>query len=146
MNERQDRDVLLGILADLDYNDGGMMTMSDLPKCERCEEPVKPVNLSEIPLIGRFVGKVGVVVRTIHLRSIRQRLSAMGAYELPDFSHTDVTLCDQCWGAFLSWVCEPGQERAKIAAENRLDERKRREYAERLREERVQRHMKERAQ
>lgn len=116
--------------------------MSELPKCERCEEPVRPVNLSKLPLIGRFVGHVGVVVRTIHLQSIRQRLSAMGAYERPDFSRTDATLCDQCWGAFLSWVCEPGQERAKIAAENRRKDQRLREVAERRREEQVRREMK----
>lgn len=101
-----------------------------------------PVNLSKLPLIGRFVGKVGVVVRTVHLQGIRQRLSAMGAYERPDFSRTDVELCDQCWKAFLSWVVEPGQERAKIAAENRLRDKRLREVAERRREEHVQRHIK----
>ncbi|UOR02042.1 hypothetical protein MUN77_01540 [Leucobacter allii] len=117
--------------------------MSEHPKCERCEEPVKPVVLERLPLIGRFVGKVGVVVRTIHLTSIRQRLSALGAYERADFSRTDVTLCDQCWGAFLTWACEPGQERAKIAAENRRKDQRLREVAERRREEQVQRYMKE---
>lgn len=110
-------------------------------KCERCEEPVKPVILSELPLIGRLFGKVGVVVRTIHLQSIRQRLSALGAYERADITRTDVTLCDQCWGAFLSWVTDPGQERAKIAAENRRKDQRLQEVAERRRDERVRRHM-----
>lgn len=116
------------------------MTTADV-KCERCEEPVKPVNLSEVPIIGRFTGKVGVVVRTIHLQSIRQRLSAMGAYERPDFSRTDVTLCDQCWGAFLSWATEPGQERAKIAAENRRNAQRLKDVAEQRRESAVQRYL-----
>lgn len=117
--------------------------MSEYEKCERCEEPIEPVNLSKLPLIGRFVGSVAVVTRTVHLTSIRQRLSVMGAYERPDFSRTDVKLCDQCWGAFLTWVCEPGQERAKIAAENRRKNMRLQEVAERRREERVQNHMSE---
>ncbi len=118
--------------------------MSDVPKCERCEEPAEKVELGKVPLIGRFTGTVSATVttRTVHLQSIRQRLSAMGAYERPDFSHTDVTLCDQCWGAFLSWVTEPGQERAKIAAENRRKNQRLQEVAERRREEQVQRYMK----
>ena len=119
--------------------------MSDLKKCERCEERIEPVNLSTLPLIGRFVGTIAVVERTVHLKSIRQRLSVMGAYERPDFFRTDVTLCDQCWGAFLTWVTEPGQERAKIAAENRRKNQRLQEVAERRREEQVQRHMKERS-
>lgn len=119
--------------------------MSEHPKCERCEEPAEKVALEKVPLIGRFTGNVQATVttRTIHLRSIRQRLSVMGAYERPDFSRTDVTLCDQCWGAFLSWVCEPGQERAKIAAENRNKNQRLQEAAERRREEQVQKHMRE---
>lgn len=117
--------------------------MNEIPKCERCEEPVKPVILSELPLIGRFFGKVGVVIRTIHLTSIRQRLSALGAYERAHYSRTDVTLCDQCWKSFLSWVVAPGQERAKIAAENRRKDQRIREVDERRREEKVQRYMEE---
>ena len=119
--------------------------MSERKKCERCEEPIEPVNLSKLPLIGRFVGTIAVVTRTVHLQSIRQRLSVMGAYERPEFSRTDVTLCDQCWGAFLSWVTEPGQERAKIAAENRRKNQRLQEVAERRREEQVQKHMRERS-
>lgn len=115
--------------------------MGEFGKCERCEEPIEPVSLSKLPLIGRFVGTVAVVTRTVHLQSIRQRLSVMGAYERPQFTRTDVTLCDQCWGAFLSWATEPGQERAKIAAENRLKNMRLQEVAERRREEQVQRHM-----
>lgn len=121
--------------------------MSEYEKCERCEEPIEPVSLSKLPLIGRFTGKVSVDVtkRTVHLTSIRQRLSVMGAYLQPDFSRTDVTLCDQCWGAFLSWVTEPGQERAKIAAENRRKDQRLREVAEQRREAQVQRHIREQA-
>lgn len=117
----------------------------DLPKCDRCEEPVQPVSLEKLPLIGRFIGKVQMetIVRTVHLRGIRQRLSPMGAYERPDFTRTDVTLCDQCWGAFLSWVTEQGQERAKIAAANRRADRRLLEVAERRRDERVRRYMNE---
>ena len=117
--------------------------MSEREKCERCEEPIEPVNLSKLPLIGRFTGKVSVDVtkRTVHLTHIRQRLSKMGAYEKPHFLRTDVTLCDQCWGAFLDWVCEPGQERAKIAAENRRKDQRLREVAEQRREAQVQRHL-----
>lgn len=117
--------------------------MSDKKRCERCEEPIEPVSLSKLPLIGRFVGTVAVVERTVHLRSIRQRLSVMGAYEDVNTSRTDVTLCDQCWGGFLSWVAEPGQERAKIAAENRRKNQRLLEVAERRRDEQVERHMKE---
>ena len=119
--------------------------MSVPQKCERCEEPVEKVSLDKLPLIGRFTGHVSVEVikRTIRLQSIRQRFSKMGAYERPHFTHTDVTLCDQCWGAFLSWVCEPGQERAKIAAENRRNDQRLHEVAERRREEQVQRYLKE---
>lgn len=119
--------------------------MSAPSKCERCEEPIEPVSLSTLPLIGRFVGTIAVVTRTVHLQSIRQRLSVMGAYEGPEFSRTGVTLCDQCWGAFLSWVCEPGQDRAKIAAENRRNIKRMQDIAERRREEQVQKHMKERS-
>ena len=119
--------------------------MSGSQKCERCEEAVEKVSLAKLPLIGRLTGNVEVHVtkRTIHLRSIRQRLSPWGAYEKPHFSRTEVTLCDQCWSAFLFWVTEPGQERAKIAAENRRKNQHLLEVAERRREERVQRHMKE---
>lgn len=78
--------------------------MSEQPKCERCEEPAEVVSLDKLPLIGRFTGNVEakVLTRTVHLHSVRQRLSSMGAYERPDFSFTDVTLCDECWKAFLS--------------------------------------------
>lgn len=119
--------------------------MSEYGKCERCEEPIEPVNLSKLPLIGRFTGKVSVDVtkRTVHLTSIRQRLSKLGAYERPEFIRTDVALCDQCWGAFLSWVVEPGQERAKIAAENRRNDQRLAEVAERRRDERVREYMEE---
>ena len=117
--------------------------MGEYGKCERCEEPIEPVSLSKLPLIGRFVGTVEVTKRTVHLQSIRQRLSIMGAYERPKFSRTDVTLCDQCWGAFLSWVVEPGQERAKIAAENRRKNQRLVEVAERRRDERVRKYMEE---
>ncbi len=115
----------------------------DLPQCDRCEERVQPVSLEKLPLIGRFIGRVQVetIVHTVHLQSIRQRLSPMGAYERPDFTRTDVTLCDQCWGAFLSWVTEPGQERAKIAAANRRADRHLLEVAERRRDEQVRRYM-----
>lgn len=118
--------------------------MTKREKCERCEEPVESVNLEKLPLIGRFTGKVSVDVikRTVHLTSIRQRLSNWGAYERPNFSRTDVTLCDQCWGAFLSWATEPGQERAKIAAENRRKNQRLQEIAEQRREAQVQRHLK----
>ena len=117
--------------------------MSEYGKCERCEEPIEPVSLSKLPLIGRFVGTVEVTKRTVHLQSIRQRLSIMGAYERPKFTRTDVALCDQCWGAFLSWVVEPGQERAKIAAENRRKNQRLVEVAERRRDERVRKYMEE---
>lgn len=119
--------------------------MSEPQKCERCEEPAEKVTLDKVPLIGRFTGnaEVQVTKRTIHLRSIRQRLSPWGAYERPEFFRTEVTLCDQCWGAFLSWATEPGQERAKIAAENRRKNQHLLEVAERRREEQVQRHMRE---
>lgn len=119
--------------------------MSKDKKCERCEEPVLPVILEDVPLIGRITGNAKAVERTVtvKLTSIRQRLSPMGAYERPYFSRTDVDLCDQCWGAFLSWVTEPGQERAKIAAENRRKDQRLLEVAERRREESVQRYLKE---
>lgn len=119
--------------------------MSEQQKCERCEEPVEKVSLEKLPLIGRFTGHVTATVtkRTIQLQSIRQRLSPLGAYERPSFTRTDVTLCDQCWGAFLSWVCEPGQERAKIAAENRRKDQRLLEVSEQRREASVQRYLKE---
>jgi len=122
-----------------------MSASVDLPQCDRCEERVHPVSLEKLPLIGRLTGKVQVetIVRTVRLHGIRQRLSPMGAYERPSFTRTDVTLCDQCWGAFLSWVNEPGQERAKIAAANRRADRRLLEVAERRRDEQVRRHMAE---
>lgn len=120
----------------------------DLPQCDRCEERVQPVSLEKLPLIGRLTGRVQAetTTRTIHLQGIRQRLSPMGAYERPDFTRTEVTLCDQCWGAFLSWVTEPGQERAKIAAANRRADRHLLEVAERRRDEQVRRHMNDETQ
>lgn len=118
-----------------------MIVVSEALTCERCDEKIEPVNLSTLPIIGRFTGTIAVIQRTVHLRSIRQRWSVLGAYDGPTFSRTDVTLCDQCWGAFLSWVCDPGQERAKIAAENRRKNERLKEVAEARRERQVQKYL-----
>lgn len=110
--------------------------MSKKLTCDRCEEKFKPISL-EKDWPSRFQGKVTLRQHRISWTSVR--FGNTPSLERPRISHTEVTLCDECWGDLLQWVNQPGQERLKIAAENRRKAARRVEVAEQRRDREVRR-------
>lgn len=111
-------------------------------KCDRCDEPIRPVILGQ-GIAARLTGDIARVVYKITWTSIREQWMARTSAESVRFTHTEVSLCDECWGALLSWVNQPQQERLKIAAENRRYRQRVAEVAEQRREREIQKLLKE---
>lgn len=110
--------------------------MSKKLTCDRCEEKFKPISL-EKDWPSRFQGKVTIRQHRISWASVH--FGNTPTLERPRISHTEMTMCDECWGALLEWANRPNQERLKIAAENRRMAARRVEVAEARREREVQR-------
>jgi hypothetical protein len=114
----------------------------DLPKCERCNEPIPPVDIKK-DWPRRVRGEISTRTHTVTWVFYRFPWGTWGQRERVETTNTKAILCDGCWGDLLDWITEPGQERAKIAAEHRRTEQRVREVAEARREADVQRHMRE---
>lgn len=108
--------------------------------CDRCEEKFEPISL-EKDWPTRLQGKVTIRQHRISWASFR--FGSTPSLERPRISRTEMTLCDECWGALLEWANQPNQERLKIAAENRRIAARRVEVAEARRDREVRRLMNE---
>lgn len=102
-------------------------------RCERCEEPVVPVELKKL-WPSRFFGRVEATTYRIKWTHIWRRVP----WERAEMSHTEMRLCDGCWGDLLAWCNEPEQQRRKIAAQHRRDAQRALEVAEARVEQQVQ--------
>ena len=86
------------------------------PKCERCEEPIPPVNLiKDWP--SRFRGRVTLL--THRLTWVHYKIGDNTDPNPLRITNSQMDLCDGCWGDLLQWCNEPNQERLKIAAQHR---------------------------
>ena len=112
--------------------------MSD--KCQRCEEKIAPVSLGK-DWPSRLRGRV--TLRTHRVTWVSYRFGSVPSLERPRITNSELDPCDGCWGALLSWATQPGQERLKIAAENRRNAARVKEVAEARREKEIARILRE---
>lgn len=119
-----------------------MSTQAPPEKCDRCDEPIRPVVLGE-SIVDRFIGDVVRVAYKVTWTSVREQWMARRAADAVRYMQTEVTLCDECWSSLLAWVNQPQQERRKIAAENRRMQQRRLEVAEQRREREIQKLLEE---
>lgn len=110
--------------------------MSD--KCQRCDEKIEPVSLAK-DWPSRLRGQVTLRTHRVRWQSIH--FGSIPSLEHPRITHTELDLCDGCWGELLAWANRPNQERLKIAAENRRNAARVREVAEARREKEISRLM-----
>ena len=104
------------------------------PKCERCEEPILPVDFAH-DWPSRFRGQM--TVRTHLISWVHYTFAGIPALAQPKISHTNIELCDGCWGDLLGWCNQPDQERLKIAAGHRHVEKQIKKVAEERRERQI---------
>lgn len=109
-------------------------------RCERCEEPVKPVDLAK-DWPSRLRGKV--TLRTYRVAWFSIRFGNVPSLERPTFTDSQMDLCDGCWADLLKWANEPEQERRKIAARHRREAQRLVEIAEARREREINEILKE---
>lgn len=116
--------------------------MSTEMRCGRCDELFKPIDLSK-DWPTRLQGRVTIQTYKVGWTSIY--FGNIPALERPKFLNTEMTMCDECWASLLAWATQPGQERARIAAENRLAKKRLVDAAEERREREVKRWMDEKS-
>lgn len=83
-------------------------------KCERCDEPIKPVSLAK-DWPNRIRGMV--TLRVHRIRWVTYNL--FERWRSPRITNCEMDLCDECWASLLEWVNQPVQQRLRIAADNR---------------------------
>lgn len=109
-------------------------------RCQRCDEKIKPVSPAK-DWPSRLRGQV--TLHTHRVSWVSYHFGSVPSLERPRITHSEMDLCDGCWGELLSWATQPEQERRKIAAENRRNASRVEEVAEARRAREIQQILKE---